>query len=130
MIAIPSFMKVQIEQYNFLSSMLNDFDKYSDGWLKANIEKEEQMAKKAAEGNKEIEASIIKPILDCLYDTSKTEKFLFYQAMLLMAYAYYLTNLDKMGNDSGVAGRPSCICKAYRKMLSKENEKKSEFLNN
>lgn len=130
MIAIRNFMNVQIEQYDFLVGLFKDFDKYSQDWLNLQIEKEQRAAKEAAGGDKEIEDSIINPIYNCLHDAAETERYLFCQAMLLMAYAYYETNLDKIGYDNDVPARPYCICTAMGKKLSDESKKRSEFLHN
>ena len=129
MIAIPHPVNRQIASYNYLSSLIANYQNYVDGWRDSVLKEIETKAKDISEGDCEIEADIYSQESRAIFEQTEFEELLFYKSMLTMVYSYYESILNKMACDVGSDNnRPSSICEKKGVSLSKKNQEKAVFL--
>lgn len=122
----PLLVKIQ-DRKTFIERLIGDYPYFVDKWQIEQNEIFKQEASDYADGDKEVEYSILSQ-LECSFDDIEGLKNTFYQSMLLIVYSYYESIITLIDKDARPNSIVSNICIPNGIVLSQESIDNISFI--
>lgn len=122
----PLLVKIQ-DRKTFIERLIVDYPYFVDKWQIEQDEIFKQEASDYADGDKEVEYSILSQ-LEYAFDDIEDLKNTFYQSMLLIVYSYYESIITLIDKDARPNSIVSNICVPNGIVLSKESIDNISFI--
>lgn len=122
----PLLVKIQ-DRKTFIERLIVDYPYFVDKWQIEQDEILKQEASDYADGDKEVEYSILSQ-LEYAFDDIEDLKNTFYQSMLLIVYSYYESIITLIDKDARPNSIVSNICVPNGIVLSKESIDNISFI--
>lgn len=122
----PLLVKIQ-DRKTFIERLIVDYPYFVDKWQIEQDEIFKQEASDYADGDKEVEYSILSQ-LEYAFDDIEDLKNTFYQSMLLIVYSYYESIITLIDKDARPNSIVSNICVPNGIALSKESIDNISFI--
>lgn len=122
----PLLVKIQ-DRKTFIERLIGDYPYFVDKWQIEQNEIFKQEASDYADGDKEVEYSILSQ-LECSFDDIEGIKNTFYQSMLLIVYSYYESIITLIDKDARPNSIVSNICIPNGIVLSQESIDNISFI--
>ncbi len=104
---------------SFMRTLLSEYPKLLNEWEEKTSKEFEQIAKKEADGDEEIERSIYSSLCTA-FDDNSDKLNIFYQSVFLMCYSYYESCIAQLSKEANTRESIKAICNTKGIQLSKD----------